>query len=285
MNCPKCGSAHVSHRGIRHNKQRYQCQKCYKYFVGDKIHTFNLSENIRVLVFDIETLPIVAYTWGTWNVNINKEQIIKDWAVLSWSAKWLNDIHMITDCLTPQEALDRDDKRITQSLWNLLDKANVVIVQNGRKFDIPKMNARFWKYEFPQPSSYKVIDTCDAAKRAFGMTYNSLDYLGEYLRIGRKIKTEFQLWVDCDLGDKKAIKIMQEYNEGDVLLLEDVYNKMKAWIPGHPKFTLYDKMFDKCPVCFGEYEEIGVYSATQKQYKEYRCLECGVVFHDTKCIK
>lgn len=283
--CPKCGNSHVSHRGTRRGKQRYQCQKCYKYFSGGNQYTFNLSENVRVLVFDIETLPSIGYFWSPWGTDIRPVQLIKDWAVLTWSAKWLNDTHMITDCLTPQEALDRDDKRISQSLWNLLDKANVVIAQNGKKFDVPKMNARFWKYGFPQPSSYKIIDTLEAARKVFGLTYNNLDSLGEYIGIGHKIKVEFPLWVDCDHGDKKAIKEMQEYNECDVFLLEDIYNSMKAWIPNHPKFTLYDKVIGKCPICFGKYEKIGVYTAAQKQYLEYRCSECGVVFHDTKFIK
>jgi hypothetical protein len=192
---------------------------------------------------------------------------------------------MITDCLTPSEAVKRNDKRICQSLWKLFDDADIVIAQNGRKFDIPKMNTRWWKHKLTPPSSYKIIDTLDAARRAFGMTYNSLDYLGTYLGIGSKKKTEFQLWTDCDKGDKQSLDYMQEYNENDVTLLENVYLNMRGWIPNHPKFTTYEKVKDVCPVCFGDIKNIGLYTANVRQYKEFRCQQCGAVFHNTKAEK
>jgi hypothetical protein len=239
-----------------------------------------------VLFLDIETLPIKAYTWNTWDVNINKEQIIADWSVLCWAAKWYDDPRMITGCLTPKEAQARDDKRICQSMWKLMDDADVIIAQNGKRFDIPKLNTRFWKWHIPQPSSYKLIDTLDAARRAFGMTYNSLDYLGEFLGAGRKLRTEFQLWVDCDLGNKEALARMQEYNENDVTLLEEVYNKMRGWIPNHPKFTAYERVKDVCPVCFSDdIKHIGLYTAAVNQYKEFRCGSCGALWHNTKAEK
>jgi DNA polymerase III epsilon subunit-like protein len=171
-------------------------------------------------------------------------------------------------------------------MWKLMDEADVIIAQNGKRFDIPKLNTRFWRYQMPQPSSYKVIDTLDAARRAFGVTYNSLDYLGEYLGAGRKIKTEFQLWIDCDLGDKRALADMQAYNENDITLLESVYLKMRGWIPGHPKFSAYAKVIGVCPVCMdADIKDVGLYTAVQKQYREWRCENCGAVFHSTKAEK
>ncbi len=237
-----------------------------------------------VLTFDIETLPIVAYTWDVWGVNINKEQIIKDWCVLSWSAKWVNSDVIVSDCLTPKEALKRDDKRIVTSIWKLLDEAEVVIVQNGRRFDVPKLNTRFWKYQMPHNSSFKIIDTLDSAKRSFGMTFNSLDYLGEYLGAGRKLKTDLSLWIRCDNGDQDALDTMKTYNENDVILLESVYHKMRAFITNHPKLTTYEKAVGVCPVCFSRnYSDIGLYTAVIRQYLEFRCKDCGSVWHSTKC--
>jgi len=287
LKCPYCNSLSVHRKGFAFNvggkRQRYKCSSCGRRFSEQDV----IDEVFpAVLVFDIETLPLVAYSWGTWDQDIRKEQLIKDWSVLAWSAKWLSDERMITDCLTPKEAVARDDKRICQSIWKLLDGCDVVIVQNGRKFDIPKLNARFWRHGFSQPSSYRVIDTCDAAKRAFGLTYNSLDYIGEYLGAGRKIKTEFQLWVDCDRGDKKALDKMSEYNQRDVELLETVYEKMKSWIPNHPRFSSYSKVAGVCPVCMSkDIKSVGLYQAAVRQYAEFRCGSCGCVYHNTKAEK
>ena len=232
---------------------------------------------------DIETLPIVAYTWETYNVNINKDQIIKDWSILCWSAKWLDDPRMITGCLTPKEVKTRNDKRICQIMWKLFDEADVIIAQNGRRFDIPKLNTRFWLHRMPQPSSYKIIDTLEAARKSFGMTFNSLDYLGRYLEVGGKLKTDFLLWKNCDRGDKDALARMSEYNQNDVMLLESVYMKMRNWIPGHPKFTVYNKVVGVCPVCLSsDISNVGLYTATVRQYMEWRCNGCGVIYHSTK---
>jgi predicted PolB exonuclease-like 3'-5' exonuclease len=239
-----------------------------------------------VLVLDIETLPIKAYAWDVWNTNIGRNQIIEDWCVLSWSAKWLNDDRMISDCLTPKEALKRDDKRIVKSVWKLLEEAEVIIVQNGRRFDVPKLNTRFWKHRIPHNSSFKIIDTLDSAKKSFGMTFNSLDYLGEYLGAGRKLKTDFELWALCDNGDKEALETMQTYNENDVILLERVYLTMRAWITNHPRLTTYEKVIGVCPVCFSRnFTDIGVYTAVVRQYLEFRCTDCGAIWHNTKCEK
>ena len=243
------------------------------------------NEFPAVLFLDIETLPIIAYTFETWGANITKDKIIKDWCVLSFAAKWLDDSRMITDILTLREIPPRDDKRLCQHVWRLLDDADIVIAQNGRKFDIPKLNGRMWKHGMGPPSSYKIVDTMESAKKTFGLTYNSLDFLGEYRGAGRKLKTEFDLWIKCDNGDKDSLVRMAEYNQRDVFLLEAVYNKMRPWIQNHPRMTIYDKVIGVCPVCFGEYKTIGVYTAAQKQYAEHRCLKCGAIFHDTKPIK
>jgi uncharacterized protein YprB with RNaseH-like and TPR domain len=286
MICPYCGSPKVVRNGLSVSniisRQRYKCMECERRFTEEDTIR---EEAPSILFFDIETLPIVAYTWGTWGVDITNDKIIKDWCVLAFSAKWLGDDRIVADILTPKEVATRNDKRLCQHVWKLLDDADLVVAQNGKRFDLPKMNGRFWKWRMGPTSSYRVVDTMEAAKKVFGLTYNSLDFFGEYLGAGRKLKTEFQLWADCDRGNKDALDRMTEYNQQDTLLLENVYNKMRPWIPGHPRLTAYEKVIGVCPVCLGEYETIGVYTAAQRQYSEHRCLNCHAVFHDTKPIK
>lgn len=282
MRCPYCSSLDTHKKGFAFNlnnkRQRYKCNNCKHKFMEAEEET-----PPAILFFDIETLPIVAYTWGTWGVDISNDKIIKDWCCLAFSAKWLDDNRIIADILTPKEVANRDDERLCKHVWKLLDDADIVVAQNGRRFDIPKMNGRFWKHGLGPPASYKIIDTMESAKKTFGLTYNSLDFLGEYLGAGRKLKIDFSLWEQCDQGHKDALKLMSEYNQQDVILLENVYNKMRPWIQNHPRLTLYDKVVGKCPVCLGgDYKKIGLYTAAQKQYAEYRCNSCGSVWHDTK---
>lgn len=237
-----------------------------------------------VLVFDIETLPILTYTWGAYQQDLQIDSVVKDWAVLAWSAKWLGDDKIISDVLSSKEAVARNDKRLVKDFWKLLDRADVIIGHNSKAFDIKKLNTRFMSNGLTPPSSYKHIDTFIAAKSAFGMTFNKQDYIAKYLGIHRKLHTDFQLWVDCDNGKKKALKQMRDYNENDVLMLEEIYLRIRPWISQHPNLATIAQV-DACPSCLGNYHKSGIYYANKKKYNEYRCSNCGAIFHSTKSLR
>lgn len=253
-----------------------------KCFVNGKPVVKAEAQPAKVLSLDIETLPILGYTWGVWNVNIFSNQIVKDWCILSYSAKWLGTDSVISDVLTPKEAINRNDKRLITGIWNLLNEASIIVTHNGKRFDVRKINTRFWKHELHKPSSYKVIDTLEAAKSAFGLTYNKMSFIAEFIGADDKLDTNFQLWSACDNGDKKALQEMKEYNEQDVLTQEQIYLQMREWIPNHPDLGVYQNLNDVCPVCLSRnIQEIGVYTAKTKQYPEFRCDDCGSVWHRT----
>jgi DNA polymerase elongation subunit (family B) len=239
----------------------------------------------KVLIFDVETLPIVAYAWKVWDENISEKQIIKDWCILSWSAKWLNDNKILSDVLTPKEAVYRDDKRLISSFWKLIDEADVVIAHNGKRFDIKKVNTRFWKHKLNKPSSYKVVDTLTSVKSVFSLNHNSQNSVAKFLEIQEKLDTDFSLWAACDRGDSRALKYMLEYNEQDVRMLETIYLEMREWIPNHPDLRVYNNV-DGCPVCLeGNHTRLEFYVANSKKYPEFRCNSCGAVWHSSKAIK
>jgi hypothetical protein len=262
--------------------QKYYCHGHQGYFL-DRDEPENYFP--AVLLLDIETLPMVGYFWDVHEIEIRPEQIIKDWCILSWSAKWLTDNKIMSNILTPEEVSSRDDKRLMEGFWKLLDEAQIVIGQNCKKFDLKKLNSRFFFNGMYPPSSYKVIDTLLAARTIFGETFNNLDTLAKKMGFSGKIKTDFSLWTECDNSNPKSLDKMRKYNEHDVELLEAVYLKMRPWIPNHPNFTIYEKVIGRCPMCFGNYENIGAYTAAKKQYDEFRCTQCHAVFHSTKPIK
>lgn len=261
----------------KHRHSRATHPRCFDYETDDE-------HPLAILVFDIETLPILAYVWGAWQQDLNVDGIVKDWCILSWSAKWLGDDKVISDILSSQEAIERDDSRLVKSFWKLLDRADVVITHNGREFDIKRVNTRFMYNGLTPPSSYKNIDTLVAARSVFGMTMNKLDYISKYLELDRKIHTDFALWIKCDNGNKKALRKMRDYNMQDVKMLEDVYLRIRGWIPNHPNIANI-KTLDACPVCLGAYKQIGKYYTQKKSFAEYRCMSCGAIFHATKASR
>ena len=114
----------------------------------------------KVLVFDVETAPIMSYVWRLWDQNVGLNQIEQDWHIMSWAAKWLDDPADKIMYMDQRKAKNiEDDSKILRGIWKLLDEADIVITQNGKKFDQKKLNARFVLNGFQPPSSYKHIDT------------------------------------------------------------------------------------------------------------------------------
>lgn len=232
----------------------------------------------KIFVFDIETTHMKVRTWqnNIWNANIQPKDVVEDWIILSWVGKWLYDTEIVGEILTPKEAKKRDDKRIVKALWKYFDEADIIIAHNGLKFDIPNCNTRFLYHKMKPPSPYRVVDTLRMAKKTFKHTYNRLDYLGERLGIGRKIKVDDELWVECENGNEQALKKMLEYNKKDVILLEDVYTELRGWMHSHPNMNVFQETEDCCSNC-GSTEIVrkGTYTTNTNSFASYQCKVCG----------
>lgn len=241
----------------------------------------------NILLFDIETSLIKAWTFQTWETNIGLKQIIEDWFMLSWSAKWLHSKETMTNVLTPEEVLNKNDKRIVTNLWKLINDADIIIAHYGDKFDIKKMNTRFICNGLNPPSPYKSIDTKKAAYSYFGFTSNKLDGLAIKFGFETKIDTDIDLWIACMNGDSEALKYMEKYNKYDTELLEKVYLVLRPWIKNHPNVTLFDESTPhRCTACNSDnLIPIGYHNTAANMYPVYRCTSCGAISRDTKAIK
>lgn len=231
---------------------------------------------MKILSIDIETAPKRAFVWGMWKQNIGTNQLIDDWFMLTWSAKWLGEDDIIGERLTVSEVTAQDDSRLLASLWPLLDEADVIIAHNGDRFDIPSINTRFIANGIMPPSPYKSIDTLKVAKRKFKFSSNRLDYLGEFLGCGRKLDTGgFELWEQCLLGSEEHLDKMLEYNMQDVQLLEDVYLLLRPFIPAHPNHNIFTEDHC-CPSCGSDnVHKRGFYTTNVSKFQRYRCNDCG----------
>jgi DNA polymerase III epsilon subunit-like protein len=297
--CPRCGStSRHAPRGSESRPNRFQCADCHKYF------TDRGAPN--VLVFDIETLPIVGNFWDTGKQYISHENILEDWVVLSWSAKHLFSSQIHGDILTREEIARRNsqvfvplgekdhnaDERIVRRIWKYLDDADVVITQNGIKFDVRKLNARFLYYRLPPYKPFHHIDTLKAAQAAFGSSSHRLGYMTEWLGLTRKRHTDFSLWTRSQIGDPDALKEMYDYGLNDTTILEEYYARIRAWIPNHPNFSAYTNSYVdahdevSCPVCRHPIHKShinGTYrTALGNEYDSFRCPHCGAVGRKNK---
>lgn len=233
----------------------------------------------KILLLDIETSPSLAYVWGRFKQYVNQEQVISEGFILSYCCKWLGDTGVYADMGTVEEIMDEDDKRITSSLRDFLDQADIIIAHNLRGFDEKVINARMLFWGMTPPSAYKTVDTLQIAKSNFRFPSNKLDSLGEYLKVGRKVPhSGFSLWKGVMDGREEDRKTMMEYNIGDVELLEEVYLALRAWDQRHPNVSHYYNDTKIHCVCCGSTKMLmtgnKVYTPLSA-FDEYVCGDCG----------
>jgi DNA polymerase elongation subunit (family B) len=241
---------------------------------------FDKKKYPKILVLDIETLPMSVRTFGLYKQRIPHYNIIKnkDIVVLSWVAKWLYDSEVMSDILTPDEAIRHDDKRIMQGMWNLLEQATVVIAHNAKNFDIRVINSRFLVNGILPPTPYQVIDTLTESQKLFRTSSHKLDYLGKLLFNKGKKNTDFSLWERCDEGDQRSLDYMLEYNKEDVLLLEECYLEMRPYFTAHPNLNVHSHSDETaCPYCESTNlkETDSYYNTMAGTFLVIRCGDCG----------
>ena len=231
----------------------------------------------RVLLYDIETAPIIATVWQKYEANMVWS--VQDWYMLCFAYKWLDEkkTYIVSqDDFKGYKAGSPDDSKVVKRMWELFNEADVVIAHNGNSFDQKKVQARMVIQGLDSPTFYQQIDTKLVAKRSFNFTSNKLDDLGEYFGLGKKHKTDASLWRGCMAGDKKSWAYMKKYNIQDVKLLEGVYLKMRPWDNQHPNLATISDRPDACKFC-GENKGFwgaGMKHTKTQSYPVFMCKNC-----------
>ena len=233
----------------------------------------------KILLFDIETAPNLAYVWGKWEQDVIAYE--REWYMMTFSVKWLGEdkvsAYALPDFKKTYSKDKTNDKELLLKLREYLDEADIVIAHNGDDFDVRKTNARFIAHGILPPSPYKTIDTKKIAKRYFNFNSNKLTDLGEYLNVGKKLETGgFGLWKGCMEGDKEAWKLMVKYNKQDVVLLEEIYLKLLPWMTQHPNRAIFEGHEHACPNCSSHKVQARGFAYTRTmKYQRYQCTNCG----------
>lgn len=225
------------------------------------------TSSLKVLLFDIESSPNLAYVWEKYEQNVISFE--KERYILCFAYKWLGDSDVKSCSLSSMSS-----KKLIKKLHSLFSEADVIVAHNGDGFDIKMANAFFLKDGLAPPSIYRTVDTLKIARSKFRLNSNKLDDLGEYLGVGRKVETGgWKLWEGCIRNDPESWRKMTKYNKQDVTLLEKIYIKLRPWLPSHP-WTTYDSY--ACRVCQGvRLQQRGYSFASGRQRKRFVCLDCG----------
>lgn len=220
----------------------------------------------NVFIFDIETSPILGYSWEKWFPSGGRLlKVVKDRQLLCASGRWFHGGKLQFKRVKKYG----NDAEVAEWLRQQFDKADLIIAHNGTKCDKVRSRTRMMAGNKKKPDSNPpVVDTLAFAKRHCGFTGNSLDDLLEFFGHPKKKKVDFDLWLGVMAGGTKAWAKMRYYNMHDVHSLYLLLIDMLPWMLKHPTYRrllLAPKV--RCVKCKSR--------LVQSRGKDWACQECG----------
>lgn len=174
-----------------------------------------------------------------------------------------------------------NDKRLVLAIRKRLLEADMIVTHNGKWFDLPWLNSRLVHWGYAPLPNIPHFDTCEVSYKKMRVG-NSLKALGKFLQCKTdKTETDMNDWLLAGAGKEPAMRKIILHNKHDVLLLEEVYLKMRNFGFKHPNLASINNDPDQCPLCAkkGTLNQRGwIYGAVNRS-KRYECRKekggCG----------
>ncbi len=244
-----------------------------------------MKKKFKRLYFDIETSPNLVHSWRVgYDININHDNIVKERAIICICYKWEHERSV--KFLTWDKGCD---KKMLEKFIKIMNAADEVCGHNGDKFDIKWVRTRCIYHNIPAFPDYKSIDTLKLSRKGFNFNSNKLDYIAQFLGIGRKLKTGgYDLWKTIVLNnDSKALTKMVKYCKKDVLLLEQVFKRLSNYTYSKTHVgVLMGNDKDSCPSCGSEHTKLSNHRVTAKGIRmvQLKCVDCGKYHSITESV-
>jgi uncharacterized protein YprB with RNaseH-like and TPR domain len=227
----------------------------------------------KVLIWDIESTNLKA-TFGT---------------ILCIGWKWLGQktIHIPTIIETSKGGM-LDDHGLVKNFAEVYNEADYHVTHYGPRFDLPMVQSKLIKYGEPPLPPKLAIDTWRVARNNLQLHSNRLGSLAEFLGVEHeKSPIRFDQWLKAAFGDRAALREVKEHCRLDVIVLEEVFIKLRPWIREEPVRHLFVSTPDMaCTSCGSErLQRRGFHISRTRRYQRYQCQDCGKWVRAVHCEK
>lgn len=171
-----------------------------------------------------------------------------------------------------------NDKWVVQEISKVLSEADMWITHYGRKFDVPMVNTKLLFWGLPPMPPVPHIDTWLISKYKLKLHSNRLATVSGMFGLDDKTPVLGRQWIKAIAGDKASLNYVYEHCKQDIIVLEQVYEKIKCLTTTHPNVNLCDDSVDKprCPICGNSNVHKRGYSiARVGKRQRYQCQKCG----------
>jgi hypothetical protein len=229
--------------------------------LGEVLECWPQLSNYPGQTFKGQVQSVLCFGWKVFGVHEKEAQSICAWDFPTWQ----KDVN--------------DDREIVSAAKEILESADVLVTQNGRRFDFPVLQTRLRKWKIGElDPKIPHDDTKLILKGNYSLISNSLNNAGRFFLENMKMDHEgWKLWVKTMRRDMEAAEVMRAYNIQDVVLLEQLYREIKHMSRSgvnHNLFNLERK--DCCPKCGSTRMRSDGWRRTQTMtYQRLFCMGCG----------
>ena len=227
----------------------------------------------KVLFWDIETNPGLYYGWS---MRYEPFYQIERTSISCIAYKWEHEDEVKVIHLSKAEwnKDPRNDRSIIKKMSKIINEADVMVAHNGDGFDWKKFNALVLKHNLPPLKKPKLVDTLKMVRSQMKFDSHALGALCIELKVSLKIENEKNLFVKA-LNDWDKYQKLCKYCVGDVVALQDVYNKLKPYCKPAYHVGKLSGIDHSCASCGSEdLVKFGTYITASAEVQRYRCKDC-----------
>lgn len=233
-----------------------------------------IQTDLKILQFDIESAPALAWVYGLYDQNIPIHSVVQNPRMIAFTAKWYGKkkIYAFSE-------YHQSRQEMLEQMHEMLEEADVVVGWNSKRFDVKWVNSEFMVEGMKPPSPYKHLDLFTETRRVARFLSYKLDYVSKRLLDDQKIDYNMlRMWekvsdpLTTEAERKREWNAMIRYARKDTALLEPLFEKLLPWIKmPHP----VSSNPDACHNCGGRLRTNGQAKTLYSVYERLRCVECG----------
>jgi uncharacterized protein YprB with RNaseH-like and TPR domain len=170
-----------------------------------------------------------------------------------------------------------NDKFLVAEASKILSEADVWTTWYGGGYDVPYVQSRLLKHKLPPMPPVPHVDGWKVARYKMKLSSNRLASVTGFLDLEDKTPVKSGIWAKAQAGDQKALGYIYKHCIQDVIVLEQVYNRIKALTTTHPNVNLANGKLNACPIC-GAVDTLvkrGYNLARTSKAQRYQCKGCG----------
>lgn len=172
-----------------------------------------------------------------------------------------------------------DDKGMVEAFAEVFSSADYHATWYGSRFDLPVVNARMIAHGMKPLPPKPHLDLWKTARYQFKTGGgNRLAKWQDFLGLPEeKTPVRPSVWIKARYGHEPSLRYIYEHCYKDVIVLEDVFRKLRPWVQEEPaRGLIVPTERGACIACGStRLTKQGWRVSRTRRYQQYQCQDCG----------